>query len=174
MAEEIGPASFGASVLICQQCDNASLVEDILHFIGRALFIDHVLTVKAAKIIDVLMDVWVIQGANDCGGGESKNAGDETCEFEITKVAGDQDGGTIGDHVADHVTGTVDLEMISPIGAMDLARGLSDFAGHQEEVMPGGFAGAIDLLRGPLRKDEFEIVVDQFAANGDVVGEKFG
>ena len=132
MTEKIDPATFWATILVCQEGQSSAIFQQGFDRRCAAGFREQVLASERSKAIDKVMDEPVIERASDGGGADTKNPGYEPCEFKIAEVSGDENLRTlIQADLEDRFT-VGDQKVLVPVFAVDFSGGVRDFADHQE------------------------------------------
>ena len=135
-AQEVDPASFGASVLVAKQSQNATAVQHFLNGSRAAIFGQNKLPVRFSEIVDESVQIRIVQGPSNGIAGHSKQACGVTAHFKIPKMARYGDQGTIVDQVTGHLDFVDDVHIVAPVGVMYFARSMRNLTAHHQQVIP--------------------------------------
>ena len=135
-AEEINPTPLGSRVLIAQQRQNSTALHDLLHSRRTSVLGENELSVVATEFIDKVIQVRIVHLPRDGVAWHSQQARDIAAHLKIPIVARHCHQRTIINQVICHLLDVANVNVLPPIGVVNLSRRLSDFAGHQNQVIP--------------------------------------
>lgn len=167
MAEELNPASSRSGILIGQQPERPTGLQQFLHFVGGMIFGEKMLPIGRSKLGDKSVDIHIVQRPSQRSRRQAEQTVDIARQFKIAEMTRDHNLGTnVQDHLKDKLPVGDGIEVV-PVCPMNLARGVSDFADHQDEMVPHSRGDGIDSLRSICGEDARQVFANERCSQSD-------
>lgn len=175
---ELDPAPFRAGVLIAQEGQRSVLVEHFFDVRGAALLGQDDLAGRAAELFQVFVQKRIIQRPGNRVRGEAEHTGAVAHHLEVAEVSQQHHHRAAAEGLLDLDVDVLHLDVLMPVGVVQLARCVGDLADHQAQVVPTTAGQFLPLFGRKLGEGVLQVRVDQFAADLQHVacqpGQKFG